>query len=238
MEAENLKVKILGIVGTPIKKGNCQYLLEETLKEVEAGGHATTEFLHLQNYDIKYCIGCDKCLRKIHKIQQEAGFDVASVLQKEYNCSVKDDMRIVHEKMLEADGIILMAPVYIATIPGQVKTFIDRCRTFVHDFRLQEKVAAPMTVAFFRNAGEDTALDAMRTSLSAMGLNVVHYGASAVSTKDGLGIPIRETRFAVKEDPIGMLFMKMLAKQIVKTALMMKAGKMALEETGVISNLN
>ncbi len=231
MKIENLKVKILGIVGTPIKKGNCQFLLEETLKEVEASGHATAEFIHLKDYNIQYCIGCDKCLRRIHKLQAEVGLDVASVLQKEYTCSVKDDMRIIHEKMLEADGIILMAPVYIATIPGQVKTFIDRCRTFVHDFRLQEKVAAPMTVAFYRNAGEDTALDAMRTSLSAMGLNVVHYGAAAVSTKDGSGTPIRETRFAVKEDPIGMLFMQMLAKQIVKTARMMKAGKMALDET-------
>ncbi len=231
MDTENLKVKILGIVGTPIKKGNAQYLLEETLKEVEASGRATTEFIHLKNYDIKYCIGCDKCLRKIHKLQGEVGLDVADVMQKDYNCSIKDDMQIIHEKMLDADGIILLAPVYIATIPGQVKTFIDRCRTFVHDFRLQEKVAAPMTVAFFRNAGADTALDTMRTSLSAMGLNVVHYGASAVSTKDGLGIPIRETRFAVKEDPVGMMLMSLLAKQVVRTALLMKAGKMALEET-------
>ena len=83
MEMENLKVKILGIVGTPIKKGNCQYLLEETLKEVEASGRAITEFVFLKDYDIKYCIGCDKCIRKIHKIQKEVGLDVAAVLQKE-----------------------------------------------------------------------------------------------------------------------------------------------------------
>ena len=53
-----------------------------------------------------------------------------------------------------------------------------------------------------------------------------------------MGIPIRETRFAVKEDPMGMLFMKMLVKQMVKTALMMKAGKKVLEEAGVSVNLN
>ena len=60
--------------------------------------------------------------------------------------------------MLEADAILLVAPVYIASLPGQMKTFIDRCRIFVHDFRLRGKVAAPLTVAFFRNAGEDTTL--------------------------------------------------------------------------------
>ena len=91
-------------------------------------------------------------------------------------------------------------------------------------------MAAPMTVAFFRNAGEDTALEVMRTSLSAIMLNVVAYGASAVSTKEGLGIPIRETRFAVKEDMPGMAIMNGVAKQLTRAALQMKAGKMALEE--------
>jgi dihydrofolate reductase len=34
---DDMKIKILGIVGTPIKKGNCQYLLEQALEA--AAGH-------------------------------------------------------------------------------------------------------------------------------------------------------------------------------------------------------
>jgi multimeric flavodoxin WrbA len=166
-------------------------------------------------------------------MQKEIGFDVIPVPVKEYNCTIKDDMEILHKKMLDADGIILTAPVYIATIPGQVKTFIDRCRTFVHDFRLRGKVAAPMTVAFFRNAGEDTTLQMMSLSLLAIGLTLVSFGASAVSTKEGLGIPIRETRFAVKEDLMGMTAMKAAASQVAQAALQMKVGKLALEEAGI-----
>jgi multimeric flavodoxin WrbA len=230
MDTKNLKIKILGIAGTPIKNGNCQYQLQEALKLAEATGQALTELVHLADYKINFCIGCDKCLRKVHKIQAEAGFNVSPVPVKEYNCSIKDGMQELHQKMLDADAIILMAPVYIASIPGQVKTFIDRCRTFVHDFRLQDKVAMAMTIGFFRNAGQDTALALMRTSLSALGLNVVSYGSAAVSTKEGLGVPIRETRFAVKEDFAGAVMMDLAIKKLVRTAMHIKAGKMVLEK--------
>ncbi len=235
MDFDDLKVNILGIVGTPIKKGNCQFYLEEALKLVETNQHAATELVHLKDYKIKYCIGCEKCMHHVHKVQKEVGYHIHPVPVQDYNCSIKDDMEILHQKILDADGIILVAPVYIASIPGQVKTFIDRCRTFVHDFRLNDKVAIPMTVGFFRNAGEDTTLDLMRLSLSALGLNVVAYGASAVSSKDGIGIPIRETRFAVKEDFAGMIMMNAAVNQLSRVALQMKAGKMALEEIHQIS---
>ena len=229
MDTKNLKIKILGIAGTPIKNGNCQYQLQEALKLAESTGKAITELVHLGDYKINFCIGCDKCLRNVHKIQAEAGFNVSPVPVKEYNCSIKDGMQELHQKMLDADAIILMSPVYIASIPGQVKTFIDRCRTFVHDFRLQDKVATAMTIGFFRNAGQDTALALMRTSLSALGFNVVSYGSAAVSTKYGLGVPIRETRFAVKEDFAGAVMMDLAIKKLVRTAMHIKAGKMVLE---------
>jgi len=230
METQKINIKILGIVGTPIKNGNCQYQLETALKQAEATGQATTEIVHLRDYKLSFCIGCDKCMRKIHKIQAQVGYDVFPVPVEGYNCSINDGMDVLHRKMVEADAIILMAPVYIASIPGQVKTFIDRCRTFVHDFRLQDKVATAMTVGFFRNAGQDTALDLMRTSLSALGLNVVSFGAASVSTRDGLGVPIRETRYAVQEDLAGSVMMNIAVRRLVRMAVLIKAGKQALEE--------
>jgi multimeric flavodoxin WrbA len=233
MNVDDLKVKVLGIVGTPIKNGNCQYYLEEALKATESVGPVETELVHLKDYKIEYCIGCENCLRRVHKKQKEVGFDVIPVPIEGYNCTIKDDMQILHQKMLEADGILLTAPVYIASLPGQVKTFIDRCRTFVHDFRLRGKVAAPLTVAFFRNAGEDTTLQLTNLSLLAIGLTVVSFGASAVSTKDGMGALIRETRFAVKEDLMGMVAMQSAATQVAQAALQMKAGRMALDEAGI-----
>jgi multimeric flavodoxin WrbA len=233
MNADELKVKVLGIVGTPIKNGNCQHYLEKALKTTESVGPVETELVHLKDYKIEYCIGCENCLRRVHKKQKEVGFDVIPVPIEGYNCTIKDDMQILHKKMLEADGILLAAPVYIASMPGQMKTFIDRCRTFVHDFRLRGKVAAPLTVAFFRNAGEDTTLQMMNLSLLAIGLTVVSFGASAVSSREGLGILVRETRFAVTEDLMGMIVMQSAASQVAQAALQMKAGKIALHNAGI-----
>jgi multimeric flavodoxin WrbA len=233
MNADELKVKILGIVGPPIKDGNCQHYLEEALEATESVGPVETELVHLKDYKIEYCIGCENCLRRVHKKQKEVGFDIIPVPIEGYNCTIKDDMQILHKKMLEADGILLAAPVYIASMPGQMKTFIDRCRTFVHDFRLRGKVAAPLTVAFFRNAGEDTTLQMMNLSLLAIGLTVVSFGASAVSSSEGLGILVRETRFAVTEDLIGMVVMQSAASQVAQAALQMKAGKIALHNAGI-----
>jgi len=234
MDSETMRVKILGIVGTPIKEGNCQYFLEQALAVAESEGPGVaTELVHLQDYRIEYCTGCEGCLRRVHKLQKKVGMNVIPVPVRDYNCGIKDDMEILHGKMMAADGIILAAPVYIATVPGQVKTFIDRCRTFVHDFRLRGKVAAPLTVAFFRNAGGDTTLQVMALSMMALGLSLVSFGATAVSTKEGLGIPIRETRHAVKEDLAGMFTMQAAASQVVQAALQMKAGRLALEKAGV-----
>lgn len=233
MNPNDLKVKILGIVGTPIKEGNCQYLLEQALDAAKEVGRVEVEQIHLKDYTIEYCIGCDKCLRRVHKLQKEIGYHVVPVPVKEYNCTLKDDMEILHRKILEADGIILAAPVYIGTIPGQVKTFIDRCRTFVHDYRLRGKMAVPMTVAFYRNAGSDTALQAMILSLLAIGLTVMSVGASSVSTREGSGVPIRETRHAVKEDFLGMVAAKGVGIQMAHSTLQMKAGKLALDASGI-----
>lgn len=233
MDLRDLKVKILGIVGTPIRGGNCQWMVEEALRVAEGEGPVETELVHLQDYRIEYCIGCEGCLRRVHKLQKTVGPEVIPVPVQGYNCGIKDDMEVLHRKMLEADGILLAAPVYIATIPGQVKTFIDRSRTFVHDYRLRGKVAAPLTVAFYRNAGEDTALQAMTLSLLAIGLTVVTYGGSAVSTREGAGVPIRETRFAVQEDRIGMVAVRATGSALAQAALQMKAGKIALARAGV-----
>jgi multimeric flavodoxin WrbA len=230
---DNLQVKILGIVGTPIKQGNCQHFLEQALQVAASVGPVETELVHLKDYRIDYCIGCEGCLRRVHRLQKKVGFDVVPVPVEGYNCTIKDDMEILHQKMLAADGILLAAPVYIASMPGQMKTFIDRCRTFVHDYRLRGKVAAPLTVAFFRNAGEDTTLQMMSLSLLAIGLTVVSFGASAVSTREGLGILVRETRFAVTEDIMGMTVMQSAATQVAQAALQMKAGKIALDTAGI-----
>lgn len=227
MEAKELKVKILGIVATPVKGGNCQYLVQEALKVAEGEGNVETELIHLQDYRIEYCIACEGCVRRVNRLEREFP-GVVPVPVPEYNCGTKDDMEIIHKKMVASDGIIFGAPVYIGTVPGQYKTFIDRCRTFVHDGRLCGKVATSLTVAHFRHAGQRTTLQMMNISQRAIGLKVVR-GASTVSTKDGLGIPIKDTRFAVSRDGSGMPRLVSSGRMVAQMAKQIKSGELVVK---------
>ena len=228
----DLSVKILGIVATPISGGNTQFIAEEALKATQEGVKVETELLNLQDYFIEPCRGCDLCMRRIHKIQKEVGLDVVPVPIKSYNCSIKDDMEVIHQKLVNSDGIVVGTPVYIGSIPGQLKVFIDRCRTFVHDYRLRGKVVGCITVAFYRSAGQDTTLNLMNLSFLALGCTIVSIGASTVSSKDGLGIPIKETRFAASLDPLGMMGVRSVGSQVVQAAIKLKAGEQALKAAG------
>ncbi|MBW1951186.1 MAG: hypothetical protein JRJ18_16915, partial [Deltaproteobacteria bacterium] len=44
-----------------------------------------------------------------------------------------------------------------------------------------------------------------------------------------------DTRFAVKEDLIGMTLMSMAATQVARSALQMKAGRIAMEKAGILA---
>lgn len=225
MTAKEPRAKILGIVATPVKGGNCEYLVQEALKAAEGEGNIETELIHLRDYSIEYCTACDGCMRRANRLEREFP-GVAPVPVPEYNCSTNDDMEILHKKLVASDGIIFGAPVYMGTVPGQYKTFIDRCRTFVRDGRLRGKVATSLTVAHFRNTGQKTALQTMNISQRVLGLKLVR-GASTVSTKDGLGIPIKDTRFAVSHDKLGMSRVASSGRMVAQMAKQMRAGELA-----------
>ena len=233
----DLKVKILGIQGSPVKPpNNTEYMLEEALKAAEAvaPGRVETEMIRLYELDIRECTGCDTCMRWVNKLQREVGFDVMPVpmekIGREYNCSVKDDMVIVRRKMLETDGLIISVPVYIATMPSRVKMWIDRSRTFIHDFRMMGRPAGVMSVAFYRNTGQDTTIQDVARSLMSMGYRPVSRGANTVSTLEGSGIPIRETRLAVSKDEMGMHAVRTVGRKVGMAALERKAGLAVLRE--------
>jgi len=229
-----MKVKVLGIVGTPIRNGNCQYIVEMALKAAEETDGVETELIHLSDFDIKYCVGCDKCMKTVARKQKELGTiwaDWAPVPVEGYTCSIKDDMQILHKKMVEADGFIIGAPVYMVSVPGQLKTFVDRCRTFAHDLRLLGKVMGAVTVGYFRHAGEENTIHTINNFGYTMFMNVVAEGASTISTKDGTGVPIKDPKIAVKEDTYGLYWVRQMGLRVGRMAKIVKTGR---EVTGLV----
>ena len=98
--------KILGVMGSPRRKGNTHILLSRILDGARAGG-ADTELLFLGDLDIRECDGCHSCWKGRH-------------------CSKKDDMNAIYPKIIESDIIIFGTPVYWYGPTALMKCLIDR----------------------------------------------------------------------------------------------------------------
>lgn len=93
------------------KNGNTFQFLKQ-IKKILKEKNIEMEIIHLLDYKIKYCIGCETCLYQ-------------------NKCPINDDTNIIMNKLRDADGIILSSPVYMRNVTGKLKTFIDRtCRWF------------------------------------------------------------------------------------------------------------
>ncbi len=101
---------ILGIVGSPRKKGNTHLLVNAIVEGAKEQG-ARAEIIFLSDLQIRECDGCHVCW-------------------KGRPCSKKDDMNGVYRKMAAADIIVFGTPVYWYGPTALMKAFIDRCVYF------------------------------------------------------------------------------------------------------------
>ncbi len=117
---DGLKMKILLISSSPHKEKSQTYLLAQ---EVLGGcsNSVKSEVIHLCDYKIEFCQHCEACHKKI------------------LSCPIKDDVRSILEKMLDADSIILASPNYINQVTASMKALFDRSSHFIHCKRLMGK---------------------------------------------------------------------------------------------------
>jgi multimeric flavodoxin WrbA len=80
--------------------------LEEALRGAAENG-ADTEIFSVSGKDIRGCDSCYYCIMK-------------------GECHIQDDMQPLYGKIIEADGIIFGAPIYIYGITAQAKAIMDR----------------------------------------------------------------------------------------------------------------
>lgn len=102
---------VLGLQGSPRKKGNTNYLLATFLEEIGKRG-AETQLVQVADKHIKPCIGCGNCERK--------GV-----------CSIKDDDMTaeIFGLLRRADVVVAATPIYFYNATAQLKALIDRTQT-------------------------------------------------------------------------------------------------------------
>ena len=104
-------MKILGIsFGT--KNGNNDTMCRVALEECQKLG-AEIEFIHAFDWDLQTCTGCVACSRGL-------------VMGKGMICTRKDDFAALYEKMVEADGVFIVDPIYESGGSGLFHICCDR----------------------------------------------------------------------------------------------------------------
>lgn len=99
-------MKILGISGSPNLAGFTNLLFSKALEGARSKG-AETETVILNQLEFDPCQECRGC--------GDTG-----------NCVLPDDMTLLYEKILSADGLIIASPIYFGTVSAQLKMMIDR----------------------------------------------------------------------------------------------------------------
>ena len=104
-------MKILGVsFGT--KNGNNDTMCRVALEAAKEMG-AEIEFIHAFDWDLRPCTGCVACSR-------------ALVMGKGMVCTQRDDYKAFYEKMIEADGILFVDPIYESGASGLFHIVTDR----------------------------------------------------------------------------------------------------------------
>jgi len=222
-----LEIKILGVCGSPVKKGNVEIYLEHLLKSCEEMGNGTvkTELVSLQGKELRDCIHCNWCMRK----QSEGKF-----------CNQSDYMQELYPKLLECDALVLASPAYFLRITGRMANFLDRMRPLMegnyYKYSMADKVGAAAVVAWFRNNGLELTATTILLPMIGLGMFVIAppfelgaLAANALSSEHGMGKFDPKERYGVLKDEYGLKANRGLAKKLVEKTRLIKAGKEALK---------
>ena len=130
-------MKVIAIIGSPRKNGNTEFLASQSLKVLAEEG-IDTEIVRLAGLDIRPCTACSQC-------------------KEGEQCSIKDDMFSIYEKMKAADGIIIGSPVYFGSCSALLRALLERAGYIArhNGETFKGKVGGPVVVA--RRAGQNFA---------------------------------------------------------------------------------
>jgi len=106
-------------------KGHTRFLIDKLFQGAAEAG-AEVDVVTLAKLEINRCLSCGWCHTAEHRLQ----------------CvhDGKDDVRAILDKMAEADIIVYATPVYVFSMSGLLKTFLDRMYATgdIFDLRLSE----------------------------------------------------------------------------------------------------
>lgn len=121
-------MKIVVLEGSPNRKGSSNILADCFRQGAEEAGH-TVEIIDTAHANIHPCTGCIHC-----------GY--------EGPCMQKDDVEEIRRKILDADMMVFVTPLYYYGMSAQLKTMIDRFCAFNSSIQRKHMKSALLAVAW------------------------------------------------------------------------------------------
>jgi len=158
-------MKIVVLIGSP-RKGNTFHACEEFREHLQKICNAEFEYIWLKDARIEPCKGCFVCFPRGEDTCPNHG----------------DDVHVIEQKMLDADGVIFASPVYSMNVSGLMKTFIDRLSYTGHRPRFFGRKAFFLATTGIMGAKD--VLKYMRTIAWAWGFE--YAGSAGLITPNGV----------------------------------------------------
>jgi len=160
-------MRLAVIIGSPRKGGNTETLVDRVVEGVRkaapvAPGDVVVEKIHLQDLDLRFCLGCYSCHRK----------DGSAA------CVQRDDMHLVHEALVRSDAFVIGTPVYFFGPSAQTKVVLDRFLPLLKSKALRGK---PMALAVTYGDADEVSSGAVnvhgtvRDAAAYIGINLVGW---------------------------------------------------------------
>ena len=149
-------MKIIVLEGSPNRNGSSNMLAEQFCRGAEEAGHSV-EIVDTAHADIHPCTGCVHC-----------GY--------EGPCVQKDDVEEIRGKILEADMMVFVTPLYYYGMSAQLKMMIDRFCAFNGSIQGKKMRSAMISAAWNSDGWTFDALEAHYKTLVRY-LNLKDMGA-------------------------------------------------------------
>ena len=132
-------MRIILLMGSPNKKGSSRMLADSFSQGAIEAGHQV-ELIDIANANIHPCTGCIHC-----------GY--------EGPCAQEDDVAEIRSRILDADMIVFVTPLYYYGMTAQMKTMIDRFCAFNSSLQRRKMKSALLSVAWNQDSWTFEALE-------------------------------------------------------------------------------
>ena len=177
-------MKVLIINGSPRLNGNSQVLISNMLK-VFNEYNVDVDVVEIGNKDVRGCIACGHC-------------------HENNGCVFNDIVNETAPKLKNADGLVLVSPVYFGSPNGNIVSFLDRL-FYSRNYDVRMKVGAAFAVA--RRGGTTASFDCLNKYFTISGMPVASgdYWNNAFGREKG----------EIEKDAEGLRNARVVAKRMV-----------------------